>query len=227
MTNTTNLIKLENNLIMTTREIANLTSKEHKNVIADTRNMFESLEIDSAVFSAQYKDSTGRTLPMFTLNKELTMTLVAGYNVKMRHAIIKRWQELEAKEQKNQIILPNFTDPAEAAMAWALQYKEKQIALQQLEIAKPKAEFVDKYVERDVAKNLTNVAKELGVSAKALGAWLRKEGHAFKSADKLVWTQPFVDKGYGVHKHFSTDSKAGSQALITPSGDCFIKKNFN
>lgn len=223
----TNLIKLEQNLKMTTREIAELTGKEHKNVIADTRNMFDSLEIDSAEFSAQYKDITGRTLPMFTLDKEMTMTLVAGYNVKMRHTIIKRWQELEAKEQKNQIVLPNFTDPAEAAMAWALQYKEKQIALQQLEIAKPKAEFVDKYVERDVAKNLTNVAKELGVSAKVLGAWLRDEGHAFKSTKKLVWTQPFIDKGYGVHKHFSTDSKAGSQALITPTGDCFIKQNFN
>lgn len=223
----TNLMKLENTMTMTSREIAELTGKRHDNVLADIKKMLEELELNSPDFSGQYKDSTGRSLTMYSLDKELTTTLVAGYNVKMRHAIIKRWQELEAKEQKNQIVLPNFTDPAEAAMAWALQYKEKQIALQQLEIAKPKAEFVDKYVERDVAKNLTNVAKELGVSAKALGAWLRDEGHAFKSTKKLVWTQPFVDKGYGVHKHFSTDSKAGSQALITPTGDCFIKQNFN
>ena len=220
-------MKLENTMTMTSREIAELTGKRHDNVLADIKKMLEELELNSTDLSGQYKDSTGRSLTMYSLDKELTTTLVAGYNVKMRHAIIKRWQELEAKEQKNQIVLPNFTDPAEAAMAWALQYKEKQIALQQLEIAKPKAEFVDKYVERDVAKNLTNVAKELGVSAKVLGAWLRDEGHAFKSTKKLVWTQPFVDKGYGVHKHFSTDSKAGSQALITPNGDCFIKQNFN
>lgn len=223
----TNLMKLEQNLTMTSREIADLTGKRHDHVLADIRKMLVELGLTSPEFSVDLFDSYGRTQVGFALPKRETLILVSGYNLTMRAKIIDRWQELEAKEQKNQIVLPNFTDPAEAAMAWALQYKEKQIALQQLEIAKPKAEFVDKYVERDVAKNLTNVAKELGVSAKVLGAWLREEGHAFKSTKKLVWTQPFVDKGYGVHKHFSTDSKAGSQALITPTGDCFIKQNFN
>lgn len=48
---------------MSSREIAELCGKEHKHVLADIRNMCESLKIDSAEFSAQYKDSTGRTLP--------------------------------------------------------------------------------------------------------------------------------------------------------------------
>ena len=223
----TNLLKLETILTMDSLEIADLTGKRHDNVLTDIKKMLIELGLHAPDFSGTQKYGNNNTREVYNLPKRETMILVTGYNLSMRAKIIDRWQELEAKEQKNQIVLPNFTDPAEAAMAWALQYKEKQIALQQLEIAKPKAEFVDKYVERDVAKNLTNVAKELGVSAKVLGAWLRDEGHAFKSTKKLVWTQPFVDKGYGVHKHFSTDSKAGSQALLTPTGDCFIKQNFN
>ena len=220
-------MKLETILTMDSLEIADLTGKRHDNVLTDIKKMLIELGLHAPDFSGTQKYGNNNTREVYNLPKRETMILVSGYNLSMRAKIIDRWQELEAKEQKNQIVLPNFTDPAEAAMAWALQYKEKQIALQQLEIAKPKAEFVDKYVERDVVKNLTNVAKELGVSAKVLGAWLRDEGHAFKSTKKLVWTQPFVDKGYGVHKHFSTDSKAGSQALITPTGDCFIKQNFN
>lgn len=87
------------NLMMSSREIAELTGKQHKHVLEDTRNMLNGLGIDSAAFAAQYKDSIGRSLPCFNLDKELTLTLVAGYNVKLRLAIIKRWQELEEKER--------------------------------------------------------------------------------------------------------------------------------
>jgi len=81
---------------MTSRDIAAYTGKDHRNVLVDIRSMLNQLELDSADFSAQYKDSTGRTLPAFNLPKDLTITLVSGYSVPMRHAIVTRWQELEA-----------------------------------------------------------------------------------------------------------------------------------
>lgn len=80
---------------MSSREIATLCAKEHKHVLADIRNMCESLKIDSAEFSAQYKDTTGRTLPCFNLPKRETLILVSGYDVVTRAKIIDRWQELE------------------------------------------------------------------------------------------------------------------------------------
>jgi len=80
---------------MSSREIAELCGKEHKHVLADIRNMCESLEIDSAEFSAQYKDTTGRTLPCFNLPKRETLILVSGYSAELRAKIIDRWQELE------------------------------------------------------------------------------------------------------------------------------------
>ena len=188
----TNLMKIEQNLTMTSLEIESLTGSRHDNV----KRTIETLAKKSVISLPQTEDvKVHRERRTETVNAYVfvgeqgrrdSIIVVAQLCPEFTARIVDRWQELEAKEQKNQIVLPNFTDPAEAAMAWALQYKEKQIALQQLEIAKPKAEFVDKYVERDVVKNLTNVAKELGVSAKVLGAWLRDEGHAFKSTKKLV-----------------------------------------
>lgn len=83
---------------MSSREISKLTGKAHKHVLADIRSMLKELEIDWADCSAQYQDSTGRSLPCFELNRELTDTLLTGYSAKMRLAVIRRWRELEQQQ---------------------------------------------------------------------------------------------------------------------------------
>lgn len=88
---------------MSSLEIAKLTGKQHSHVLRDTRNMLDELDdpkMDDADFYKEIKDNRGYTVEIL-LNKELTLTLISGYNVKMRHAIIKRWQELETKQPKS------------------------------------------------------------------------------------------------------------------------------
>lgn len=80
---------------MSSREIAALTGKQHKDVMADIRNMCDQLEIQSAEFSADYIDSRGRAQPCFQLDRYHTEVLVTGYDVKRRAAVIKRWFDLE------------------------------------------------------------------------------------------------------------------------------------
>lgn len=94
---------------MSSREIAKLTGKAHKNVLADIRSMFAELEMSSAEFSAQYNDSTGRALPCFNLDRELTDTLLTGYSAKMRLAVIRRWHELEHQQGAREQVLLNGT----------------------------------------------------------------------------------------------------------------------
>lgn len=93
-------------LMMNTQEIAKLTGKMHKHVVEDTRKMLLALGKHWAEFSAEYKDSTGRWLPRFNLPKDLTLTLVSGYNVQMRHRIITRWLELEEASKPAQVVAP-------------------------------------------------------------------------------------------------------------------------
>ena len=52
--------------------------------------MLDQLDMNYNEFSGQYRDSTSHTQPMFNLPKDLTTTLVAGYSIPMRHAIVKR-----------------------------------------------------------------------------------------------------------------------------------------
>ena len=92
-------------LTMTSREIAELTGKEHKNVLADIRLMLEELGLTSADFSADLPDAYGRSQPGFTLPKRETYILITGYSVTMRAKIIDRWQELET-QVKGQYIAP-------------------------------------------------------------------------------------------------------------------------
>ncbi|WP_232077053.1 Rha family transcriptional regulator [Variovorax sp. PBL-E5] len=72
---------------MTSREIADLTGKEHKHVIRDIRAMLDELAEDGPTLGhvQEDKDARGYTA-MFHLDRELTDTLLTGYSaVARRH----------------------------------------------------------------------------------------------------------------------------------------------
>ncbi|EOZ1526161.1 Rha family transcriptional regulator [Enterobacter hormaechei] len=83
---------LSTEIRMTSSEIAELTGKKHKNVIADCRTVFEALNLQSADFSADYIDAQKE----FILDRDLTMTLVMGYSIPLRHRVARRLRELES-----------------------------------------------------------------------------------------------------------------------------------
>ena len=86
---------------MSSREIAELTGKEHRNVMRDIRNMLVELYGEGGLLSFEHtyrNEQNGQLYPEFRLPKDLTITLVSGYNVQMRYAITKRWMELEAQQ---------------------------------------------------------------------------------------------------------------------------------
>ncbi|PUW94289.1 transcriptional regulator [Cronobacter sakazakii] len=83
---------------MSSREIAKLTGKHHKHVLEDCRKVFEALNLQSADFSADYQDGRGRTYQEFWLDQDLTLTLMTGYSIPLRHKVAKRWRELETGE---------------------------------------------------------------------------------------------------------------------------------
>ena len=86
---------LSNDVTMTSREIAELTGKRHDHVKRDVEVMFKELELDTPKFGVIYLDSMNRQRIEYSLDEELTLTLVTGYSVKLRNAVIKRWKYLE------------------------------------------------------------------------------------------------------------------------------------
>ncbi|QXG49191.1 phage antirepressor KilAC domain-containing protein [Pseudomonas viridiflava] len=206
---------------MSSREIAELTDKAHKNVLADIRAMFADLEIDSADYSAQYQDSTGRWLPCFNLDRELTDTLLTGYSAKMRRAVVHRWHELEGARVVG--TLPDFSNPAAAARAWAEQFEMQQAANQALAIAAPKAEFVDKYVESTGLKGFRQTAKLLGANEARFREFLLDKRIMYRMGGEWQAYQNHVDAGRFQVKTGTTDGgHAFNQAKFTPKGVSWI-----
>lgn len=99
----------ENQKTMSSREIAELCEKEHKNVKRDIEVMFEALNLDALNFERIYFDSMNRQQTEYLLDENLTMTLVTGYSVVLRHRVVSRWKQLELSAQQNTIAI-SFQD---------------------------------------------------------------------------------------------------------------------
>ncbi|WP_248731805.1 Rha family transcriptional regulator [Pseudomonas sp. MWU13-2517] len=113
---------------MSSREIADLTGKRHDNVKADIRNMLADLKEDVLTFQGIYLDGMNRQQTEYLLDREHTDCLLTGYSAAMRMAVIKRWRELEGGRVI--VTLPDFSNPAAAARAWADEVEQKQAAEQ-------------------------------------------------------------------------------------------------
>jgi phage antirepressor YoqD-like protein len=213
-------------LSMTSREIGVLCEKEHRHVLADIRNMLSQLGLDSAEFSAQYKDSTGRALPCFNLNKELTLTLVSGYSVVLRKRIIDRWMELESAPPSAVDPMAVLNDPA-AMRGLLLTYSEKVIALEgKVAEQAPKVEIHDRISESLSTLCIRDAAKTLQVQPSKLTAWLVMNKWIYHRAGKSGYLayQDRIQSGHLVHKStpyrdsVTGDDKISEQVRITGRG---------
>ena len=151
-------------LSMTSQEIAQLTGKRHGDVIRDIQNMIVELyglDKDDANLRHKVKQYVTKVefdnrgyFSLIELNEELTLTLTSGYSVLQRNAIIKRWQELEAK---NQLALPaNYIEALECLV---ISEKEKNRLIQdnQKLVAQNKETITNFNAAMSTVKNMGDV----------------------------------------------------------------------
>lgn len=93
------------------------------------------------------------------------------------------------------LVIPNFSNPAEAARAWADQYECRQLAEKQLEIQAPKVDYYDKALSSESLFTTNSIALCLGVSARALNDKLKVLGIQYKQGGVWLVTAKYRDKG--------------------------------
>ena len=212
---------------MTSLEIAEVTGKRHDSVLRDIRNLL-SQGVDAHNFvETSYTDKANRQQKCFTLTKKGCLILASGYDALLREKIINRWEELEIQVRKSEIIMPNFSNPAEAARAWADQY-EKNLALEahnkelkeeNLHLA-PKGEYFDDLVARNLLTNFTKVAHQLNIKRKTFIEWLIRDKFIYRDQkNKLVPYAKYAHTYFHINDTKGKYNKwAGNQTLITPEG---------
>ena len=105
---------------MSSLEIAEVTGKEHKNVMRDIQNLL-SQGVDKLNFERiSYKDSMNRVRDAYQLTYKGVLILASGYNPVLREKIINRWEELETdkaepKYAQQPTSQPKLSDKIQAA----------------------------------------------------------------------------------------------------------------
>ena len=207
----------ENQKRMSHREVAELTGKEARHVKRDCEVMFVELGLDPEGYAQPWTHpQNSQTYIEYMLTRDLVETLITGYSIKLRHAVLQRWRELES-----QVSLPSYAidDPIERAKKWIEEEKQKQAAIHQLELQAPKVAFVDKYVAGNGNKTFRQVAKLLQVKENTFRSFLVENKIMYLLNGEWTAYQNHVDaKRFHVKTGVSESGHAFNHALFTPKG---------
>lgn len=202
----------ESQQTMSSLEIAKLTGKPHNDVLKAIRAMEPAWEkIAEGNFSrGSYKDANNQERPCFFLTKTECLYVATKFNDEARAKLVIRWEELEKKARAGMIALPNFEDPAEAAMAWAKEYKEKkvlqienkqleeeniQLALENQELKNDK-NYLDLIMRSKALLTVSQIAQDYGMSGKAMNKQLAQMGIQYSINGQWILYAKYKDCGY-------------------------------
>lgn len=112
--------------------------------------------------------------------------------------------ECEKQAKTNAIQLPNFSNPAEAARSWALEYEAKQQALLE---AKKANDHVQRLTHDSKTYTTSEIAKELNLkSANQLNKILEDKGIQYKLNGTWLLYSNYADKDYVSVKQQTLDN---------------------
>lgn len=212
---------------MSSREIAELTSKEHSHVLRDIRMMLAELYqdnpkmdgIDSKGIIFIKREDNGQTKEIL-LPKRETMILVSGYSIPMRARIIDRWQELEQAAAQPKI--PQTLPEALRLAADLAERVEQQHA--RLAVAEPKAAGYDRISQAQGELCIRDAAKTLAIPERAFIQWLiecrwlyRDQSQALRPYAERVKSGQLAER-ITAPRQTANGEKVFAQTIITPAG---------
>lgn len=215
---------------MSSKRIAEKTGKRHDNIVRDIKTMLDALQEDSSnLRNDEYEivtDNRGFTSEIL-LNERLSLCLGTGYSIPLRMAIIDDWAEMKANQQTG--ILSREQKIAEALMLTQEIIAEKDAEIKQL---KPKAEFTEIVLKSATCHTVTEIAKELGMTAIELNKRLCERGIQFKHRDNYVLYAQYSKRGYTDTETVPYIGANGEmltriQTVWTEYGRVFIHSLFN
>ena len=170
---------------MTSLEIAELTGKQHKNVMQAIRNMEPAWEkVNGLKFQlVEYRDQKGELRPCYQLTKTECLYIATKFNDEARAKLVLRWEELErakALNNKEKIINNHQLCLMEPQQILAM---ADEIIGEGLRLVNADAE--DTLTATQVAKTFNMTVWDFNAVLRDMGIQYRRNGH-WNISDDLV-----------------------------------------
>lgn len=204
-------------LTMSSREITKLVNSRHSDVCKSIETLISKGVIGGYQPKPYTHPQNGQIYYEYFLNKRDTYILVAQFSPEFTAAVIDRWQELENQQNPTALLPQNYLQALEQLVA---SEKEKQALALENKAMKPKADFVDLYVDIGTTKSLCETAKILNMPEKAMIAALERDKALYRQSGNLI---PYSDKqsrglftvktGTAEHGHNFTQTRVTSKGI--------------
>lgn len=215
---------------MTSLEIATLVEKRHDNVKRTIETLAErgvirlpQIEISEKINNLGLPQKSSNYVFAGDQGKRDSIIVVAQLSPEFTARLVDRWQELEAKQAPS---LPDFSNPAAAARAWADEYEAKQIALAALEAAQPAIEFHERVGNDENLHSIDELAKALRAPVRKTHALLKGTFQLFRK-DGLP-KQELIARDYMRVIEVALDNgRVYPQAFFTGKGMLWIQRKID
>ncbi|WP_145537204.1 phage antirepressor KilAC domain-containing protein [Yersinia alsatica] len=199
---------------MSSREIAVLTGSNHSDVRRSIERLSEANLLSQPLADTPYINEQNRqTYYEYHLNKRDSLVVVVRLSPEFTAVVVDRWQELEHKPQVPQSLPEALRLAADLA-------EEKQQLENQLLIAAPKVEFVDRYVIAKGSMTFRQVAKLLNAREAEFRQFLLDNHIMYRLNGMLSPHQQHSELGrFEVKTGTNTiNNHAFAQSRFTPKG---------
>jgi putative phage antirepressor ANT len=204
-------------LTMSSREITKLVNSRHSDVCKSIETLISKGVIGGYQPIPYTHPQNGQIYYEYFLNKRDTYILVAQFSPEFTAAVIDRWQELENQQNPTALLPQNYLQALEQLVA---SEKEKQALALENKAMKPKADFVDLYVDIGTTKSLRETAKILNMPEKAMIAALERDKALYRQSGNLILYSDkqsrglfTVKTGTAEHGHNFTQTRVTSKGI--------------
>lgn len=203
------------NITMSSREIATLVDSRHGNVCVTIERLMKSGVIGGYAAMQYTHPQNGQTYHHYEVNKRDSYVIVAQLCPEFTARLVDRWQELEQGTQ------PKVPQSFSEALRLAAELEEqKQQLKDELAVAAPKVEFVDRYVTATGSMTFRQVAKLLNAKEPEFRLFLLDHHIMYRLSNVLTPYHQHIEAGRFEVKTGTTSASnyAFSQARFTAKG---------
>jgi Rha family phage regulatory protein len=216
------LVFVENNKVVTdSLTVAEVFGKEHKSVLRDIRTQMDYAGFEFAQHNfvpGTYKDKNNQERPKINLTEEAFTLVAMSYNtreaVQMKVKFIHEFKKLRTELANKNLPSYSIEDPIERAKKWILEQTEKKMLEQRLAETEPKATYYDEILKSTNTVNISQIAKDYGLSGQALNSILHDDGVQYKLSGQWLLYSKHQDKGY---------TKSETQEYVRSNGEVGTK----